>query len=66
MTSPALNYLRPSVTCPHCGRRPRLRLASGERDAAMQQPPLAVKLTYQCHSCRNVYAITARAYQEAA
>jgi transposase-like protein len=58
--------LRLSSRCPNCGVRPRSRIPPEERDLALEQPPEAVKQTYQCHHCGHTYPITAADYQSAA
>jgi phage terminase large subunit GpA-like protein len=59
--------LRPAVTCPACGKRPRLRISVAEREAHRGSCPTTVMISYQCHHCRReIYPIRAAALQEAA
>ncbi len=58
--------LVPAVTCPACGKRPRLRISAAEREAHRGDSPAAPVISYECHHCRQIYPIRAAAYQKAA
>ena len=59
--------LRPAVSCPGCGARPALRVSAEAVRESYRHAPEAVLATYQCQRrpCGRVYAIPARAVQQA-
>jgi hypothetical protein len=59
--------LRLLAACPTCGTRPALRITAEIVLDMQHHPPDRPLSTYQCHrrGCGHVYALTARAYQEA-
>ena len=63
----AERLLRPAISCPGCGARPALRLTAEAVREAYRHAPEAVLGTYQCQRrrCGQVYAIPARAVQQA-
>lgn len=61
-----MTLIRLAVTCPRCGRSPNLRIFRAALGAYRDSPPDEPVGTIQCIGCREVYVVTARAYQEAA
>lgn len=59
--------LRLAASCPQCGSRPAMRVTTVAVAALVAHPPEERLGTYQCQRrhCGCIFAITARAYQQA-
>jgi hypothetical protein len=65
MTRPP-RWLRPLARCPECRAYPPLRIPESERARYVDLQPLEPVGSVQCGRCKQVYVLTAEAYQRAA
>jgi hypothetical protein len=58
-------YLELAVSCPHCGRRPPVRVYPAERDRYSHDDPDRRVLSIICRQCGTRYDVTSVAFQQA-